>query len=57
LKLAGALTGKSGAIQRLIGSLTVDTSKIRTRLNWQPPYSMAEGLKITAERWRSEGNK
>ena len=56
LKLAGALTGKSGAIQRLIGSLTVDTSKIRTRLNWQPPYSMAEGLKLTAEWWHADKN-
>ena len=57
LKLAGAVTGKSGAIQRLIGSLTVDASKIHSLLDWRPPYTMAEGLKITAEWWRSEGNK
>jgi len=56
LKFAGALTGKSGAIQRLIGSLTVDTGKIRTGLNWQPPYTMAEGLKLTAEWWHADKN-
>ena len=57
LKLAGTLTGKSGAIQRLIGSLAVDTSKIRALLNWQPPHTMAEGLEITAEWWHSDGKE
>ncbi len=57
LNLAGALTGKSGAIQRLAGSLTVDTGKIQTLLSWQPPFTMVEGLKTTADWWRSEGNK
>ena len=57
LKLTGALTGKSGAIQRLIGSLTVDTRKIGAQLNWQPPYTMAEGLKETAKWFFSGSNK
>ena len=48
LKLAGTLTGKSAAIDRLVGSLTVDTQKIKTELQWQAPYSMEEGLKQTA---------
>ena len=57
LKFAGALTGKSGAIQRLIGSLTVDSGKIRSLLNWRPPFTMTEGLKLTADWWRSVKNK
>ncbi|MDY6781614.1 MAG: NAD-dependent epimerase/dehydratase family protein [Cyanobacteriota bacterium] len=29
---------------RLLGSLTVDSSRIRTVLHWQPPFSLEEGL-------------
>lgn len=31
-------------VERLLGSLAVDTSHIRTMLNWQPPYTMEIGL-------------
>jgi nucleoside-diphosphate-sugar epimerase len=49
LRLAGRLTGKSETIDRLIGSLTVDSSKIRKELDWKPPYTMEQGLRETAE--------
>lgn len=49
LKLAGRLLGKSDQIERLLGSLQVDSSKISRELGWQPPYTLQEGLKITAE--------
>ncbi len=49
LRLGGALTGKSAAVARLIGTLTVDTYRIEAELGWQPPYSMDEGLKQTAD--------
>ena len=49
LKTAGRITGKSAAVERLVGSLTVDTAKIRNELNWNPPCTMDEGLKKTAE--------
>lgn len=49
MRLAGRLTGKSAAVNRLLGSLTVDSSKIRTQLCWKPPFTMEEGLKQTAE--------
>ncbi len=49
MKLLGKLTGKSGAVNRLTGSLTVDSSKIRQDLGWKPPYTMEEGLRETAE--------
>jgi UDP-glucose 4-epimerase len=46
--LAGRLTGRSAQVRRLTGSLAVDSSKIRRVLNWQPPYTLAAGLKDTA---------
>jgi nucleoside-diphosphate-sugar epimerase len=49
IRLAGKLTGKSATVNRLTGSLTVDTSKIRQELGWKPPFTMEEGLAATAE--------
>ena len=40
IKLLGKLTGKSGAVNRLTGSLTVDSSKIRQELGWVPPFTI-----------------
>lgn len=48
MRLAGKLSGKSGAVNRLTGSLTVDSSKIRRELGWEPPFTMDEGLRETA---------
>lgn len=53
LKLAGRLVGKSGQIERLLGSLQVDSSKIRRELGWQPPYTLQQGLQATAEWYRN----
>lgn len=47
LALAGALLGKRGAVARLTGSLWMDSSLIRSRLGWTPPYSMEAGLAAT----------
>ncbi len=47
LEQAGALVGKRAAVARLTGSLYVDSSLIRSRLGWAPPYSMASGLANT----------
>jgi nucleoside-diphosphate-sugar epimerase len=49
LRLAGKLSGRSAEAERLLGSLTVDTIKIRRELGWKPPYSMEQGLKNTVE--------
>jgi len=48
LKLAGLLTGKSDQIERLLGSLQLDSRKICSELGWQPPYTLQEGLWLTA---------
>lgn len=53
MRLVGRLTGRSGAVDRLLGSLTVDIAKIRRQLDWSPPHSLDEGLSATA-RWFNE---
>ncbi len=47
LEFAGALLGKRAAVARLTGSLWVDSSLIRVRLGWTPPFSMEAGLAAT----------
>jgi len=47
LEFAGALLGKRAAVARLTGSLCVDSSAIRARLGWTPPFSMEAGLAAT----------
>ncbi|MEQ9359152.1 NAD-dependent epimerase/dehydratase family protein [Coleofasciculus chthonoplastes] len=37
----------SSTIDRLLGSLIVDSSHIRNTLNWEPPYTVDEGLSKT----------
>ncbi len=53
MRFAGKLFGKSDAVERLVGSLTIDSSKIQRELGWKPPYTMEQGLKETAE-WFKE---
>jgi UDP-glucose 4-epimerase len=52
LELAGALLGKRAAVSRLTGSLYVDSSAIRSRLAWTPPYSLQQGLAATVADWQ-----
>ncbi|MEW5744482.1 MAG: SDR family oxidoreductase [Nitrospirota bacterium] len=56
LRLAGAVTRKSAEVERLTGSLVIDSSKIRRELNWTPPFTVDEGLKRTAE-WYVEAKR
>lgn len=51
LVLAGKLSGQTGQIERLAGSLRVDSGKIRRELGWRLPCSLREGLRTTAEVW------
>lgn len=48
------ILGRPGVAQRLCDSLQVDISKTKRLLNWVPPVSVGQGLKITAERWISQ---
>lgn len=47
LRPAGALVGKKKEIDRLLGSLAADTSKIRREIGWRPKFSQREGLRET----------
>ncbi len=50
LRLAGRMAGKSDQVDRLLGSLRVDSGKIRRELGWVPPHSLQQGLRLTAAR-------
>jgi nucleoside-diphosphate-sugar epimerase len=47
------VSGKRGMIDRLIGSLQVNSSKIQTELNWHPPFTVDAGLSETAAWFRA----
>jgi nucleoside-diphosphate-sugar epimerase len=48
LRLVASLMGKSSAVDRLFGSLYLDSTKIQRELQWKPPFSLQEGLNETA---------
>ncbi|HMK14608.1 MAG TPA: SDR family oxidoreductase [Burkholderiales bacterium] len=50
LRFAAMLAGKSSEADKLLGSLLVDSSKIRSELSWKPSASLDRGLAETA-RW------
>jgi nucleoside-diphosphate-sugar epimerase len=52
LKIAGRVFGRAEQLERLLGSLQVDSSKIRRELGWQPPFTLQQGLQATAEWYR-----
>lgn len=45
LRLAGRAFGKQAEIDRLVGSLQIDSSFTRESLGWSPPVSLAEGVR------------
>jgi nucleoside-diphosphate-sugar epimerase len=45
LLLAGSALGKRAEIDRLVGSLQVDSSHTRKVLDWTPPVSVEEGIR------------
>lgn len=45
LQLSAGLLGRKALAQRLLGSLQVDISHTCETLNWQPPFTVEEGLR------------
>ena len=45
LRLAGSALGKRAEIDRLVGSLQIDSSHTRQVLGWTPPVSVEEGIR------------
>lgn len=53
LEMAARALGRAAASQRLISSLRVDITKIRTEMGWQPPYSPLQGIRQTVAWYRA----
>ena len=49
LRLGGALAGRSDDVARLLDDLAVDSTRIRERLGWRPPFTLDEGLAACRE--------
>lgn len=53
---AGArLLGRRGLAEQLLGSLTVNTARVRERLGWVPPHSVEAGLREAVRRSGADG--
>lgn len=52
LKAAGRLSGRRGMIERLTGSLTVDSRPFREDYGWSPPFRVDMGLRETVGWYR-----
>jgi UDP-glucose 4-epimerase len=48
LRAVAGVLGKSSAVDRLFGSLYLESAKFRQDLGWVPPFSLQEGLNETA---------
>ena len=53
MQTVAKLLGKRAAVERLTQSLVVDNSSICRELAWSPPYSLVQGLQLTADWYRS----
>ena len=49
LRRVSALVGRAGTAQQLLGSLQVDITKTRERLQWSPPIGLRESIRRAAE--------
>lgn len=47
LRFIAACAGRADAVERLVGSLEVDTDAFRARFAWSPPQPLAAGLAAT----------
>ena len=47
LYLLGKITGNTEIVKRLTQTLTVDSTKIRSDLNWSPPFQSDDGIEKT----------
>lgn len=54
LRAVAVLLGRSAQVDRLFGSLRVSDEKIRRQLGWASPYTLEQGLRATADWYRSE---
>lgn len=53
IQIAGRCIGKEAELQRLLGSLTVDSRKFCRAVKWVPPHTPRSGIEHTASWFRS----
>lgn len=56
LRATAALLGRSGQVSKLFDSLLVNDNRIRNELKWEPPYTLDQGLRATAEWYIAQRN-
>jgi nucleoside-diphosphate-sugar epimerase len=49
LRVVAMVLGRSAQVDRLFGSLRVNDAKLRRELGWDPPYTLEQGLRVTAD--------
>jgi len=49
LKALCRIMGKAEELEKLTGTLIVDSSKIRNLLDWKPPFTLKEGIEMTVK--------
>jgi nucleoside-diphosphate-sugar epimerase len=54
LRAALNLSGRHGMVERLTGSLAVDTAPFRDHFGWSPPYDVDTGLRDTVVWYRAQ---
>ena len=54
LRFAAKLLGRSSEIERLTGSLVINSSKIRQQMGWSAPFTLQQGLEQTVRWYRGD---
>ncbi|KZZ51015.1 MAG: NAD-dependent epimerase/dehydratase family protein [Saccharospirillaceae bacterium] len=50
-RIAGIVFNKSSVINKLIGNLQVDNSKVTSQMCWIPPYTVEQGIRDSVVHW------
>jgi len=53
LRSVAGVVGKSSVVDRLFGSLHLDSTKIHRELGWSPPFTLQDGLQATAKWYKT----
>jgi nucleoside-diphosphate-sugar epimerase len=56
LCLVGRMTGKAAEVDRLMGSLQIDSSPTREVLGWMPPVSVETGMQAMVDEFSQRGS-
>jgi UDP-glucose 4-epimerase len=52
LRCGGRILGKRAQVERLVGTLEVDTASFTAATGWRARHSLVDGLAATAGWWR-----